>query len=192
MRQTDPRAERSRHAMLWAARELLLRHGPAAVTHQRVAEQAGVGRATVYRHWPRVEDLLLATMSGSDLPYFRDPQPPIRPWLFGELRRLADEMAQPEVAAVTLTLMHGALWDADIAQQRDASVANINERIGAALALARASGEAVVAVNDADAATLLIGPLVYRTAMQAGTVPDEVISRALDSVLADVPRATTR
>ncbi len=168
--------------MLAAARELLLHHGPGAVTHQRVAEQAGVGRATVYRHWSRAEELLLATMPGADLPYFRDPQSPVRTWLFGELRRLADEMVQPEVAAVTLTLMHGALWDADIARQRDASVANITERIGAALTLARASGEAVVAVDDAVAAAVLIGPLVYRTAMQTAPVPDQLLEAALDAV----------
>ena len=45
----DPRTVRSREAILAAARHLLLHHGPAAVTHQRVAEQAGVGRATVSR-----------------------------------------------------------------------------------------------------------------------------------------------
>ena len=56
----DPRQARSRKAMLDAARELLAREGPAAVTHQRVARQAGVGRATVYRHWPRPEQLIYA------------------------------------------------------------------------------------------------------------------------------------
>ncbi|TQS41032.1 TetR/AcrR family transcriptional regulator [Cryptosporangium phraense] len=168
--------------MLAAARELLLRHGPTAVTHQRVAEQAGVGRATVYRHWARTEALLLDAMSGSDLPWFREPRTPVRAWLHRELRGLADEMAQPEVAAVTLTLMHGALWDVEIAKQRDASVANLNDRVGVALRLASESGEAQPAVKPADAAALLIGPLVYRTAMQRGAVPDEVITRAIDTV----------
>jgi AcrR family transcriptional regulator len=91
----DPRQARSRKAMLDAARELLAREGPAAVTHQRVARQAGVGRATVYRHWPRPEQLMLDTMAGVELPFFRDPVTPVRPWLWGQLRTFADEIALP-------------------------------------------------------------------------------------------------
>ena len=58
----DPRAVRSREAMLAAARRLLAEEGLDAVTHQRVAQEAGVGRATVYRHWPRTDQLLLDAM----------------------------------------------------------------------------------------------------------------------------------
>jgi AcrR family transcriptional regulator len=49
---TDPRAARSREAILAAAFDLLAREGPGAITQQRVARQAGVGRATACRHWP--------------------------------------------------------------------------------------------------------------------------------------------
>lgn len=44
--------------MLGAARDLLVAHGPTAVTHLRVAAAAGVARATVYRHWPDRADIL--------------------------------------------------------------------------------------------------------------------------------------
>jgi AcrR family transcriptional regulator len=54
----DPRVERTHQAVLDAASMLLRTEGPGAVTHARVAELAGVGRATVYRHWPEHEDLL--------------------------------------------------------------------------------------------------------------------------------------
>jgi len=37
---------------------LLFTDGWDAVTHLRVADTSGVGRATIYRHWPTVEDLL--------------------------------------------------------------------------------------------------------------------------------------
>jgi AcrR family transcriptional regulator len=45
--------------MLDAAGELLARGGPEAVTHLRVSEEAGVARATVYRHWSTRADILL-------------------------------------------------------------------------------------------------------------------------------------
>ena len=179
---TDPRSTRSRTAILTAARALLLKEGPAAVTHQRVAQEAGIGRATVYRHWPQPDQLLLATMSGSDLPYFRDPVSPIRPWLHGQLRAMATEMTLPEVAAVTLTLMQGAVWSPQIAAQRDHSITTVTDRLRTALEIAATTGELTTNTTPEDAAALLLGPLVYRTAMQSGTVPDDLIDRLLDSI----------
>jgi hypothetical protein len=45
----------------------------------------GVGRATVYRHWPGPDQLLLDAMAQVDLPFFREPVSPVRPWLRREL-----------------------------------------------------------------------------------------------------------
>jgi hypothetical protein len=51
-----------------------------------------VGRATGYRHWPRSEQLLLDVMTGADLPLFKNPEAPVRPWLHRQLRQMADEL----------------------------------------------------------------------------------------------------
>ncbi|HYQ66401.1 TetR/AcrR family transcriptional regulator [Actinophytocola sp.] len=179
---TDPRATRSREAMLVAARELLVSEGPGAITHQRVAQQAGVGRATAYRHWPRAEQLLLDAMGGTDLPLFRDPEAPVRPWLRRQLRQLADELAVPAVAAVAVTLAQSAMWDPEIAHQQDESTRTIAERIHAAIELAVEGGELATTAGAADVAALLVGPIVYRTAMQRGDVSDALIDRLVDSV----------
>ena len=73
---TDPRAARSREAILAAAFDLLAREGPGAITHQRVA-QRGVGRATVYRHWAAPEDLLRDVLYHAELPFFATPALPL-------------------------------------------------------------------------------------------------------------------
>jgi AcrR family transcriptional regulator len=178
----DPRAVRSREAILAAARQLLLAEGPAAVTHQRVAQASGTGRATVYRHWPRAEQLLLDVMAGTDLPFFRAPRSPVRPWLRQQLRQLADELRLPAVAAVALTVMQGSLWDPGIARSRDGMIAAIDERIGVALELATRTGEVQPGMPATDAAALLVGPLLYRTALQSGSVDDDLIDRLIDRV----------
>src|SRR5436190_3072796 len=178
----DPRATRSRDAILTAARMLLVRDGPAGVTHQRVAAEAGVGRATVYRHWPRPEQLLLDVMAGVDLPFFREPTVPVRPWLAKQLHRLADELALPNVSAVAAALMQGATWDAQLAHRRDQLVATITHRLQTALALAAAHGELHTPPDAHDASALLVGPIVYRTVLQRGTVPPELIERILDKI----------
>ncbi|MFJ8036087.1 helix-turn-helix domain-containing protein [Streptomyces sp. NPDC096032] len=45
-----------------AATALLTEGGLEAVTHQTVATRAGVGRATVYRHWASLLHLRLAAL----------------------------------------------------------------------------------------------------------------------------------
>lgn len=54
----DPRVRATRERVLAAVATLLEAGGPSEVTHSAVARAAGVGRATVYRHWPRLDDLL--------------------------------------------------------------------------------------------------------------------------------------
>jgi AcrR family transcriptional regulator len=172
---------RSRQAMLDAARTLLLREGPDAVTHQRVALQAKVGRATVYRHWPRTEQLLLDTMATVDIPFFREPVTPVRPWLRQQLRVAADEMALPQVAAVALAMMQGPAGSLPVVV-RDRFVATVTGRIDVALTLAAAGGELDAPVGPQDAVALLVGPILQRTCMQAGTVSDDLIDRLIDSI----------
>jgi len=178
----DPRAARSRAAMLAAGRQLLADEGPGAVTHQRVAQQAGVGRATVYRHWPRPEQLLLGVMGGADLPLFKDPETPVRAWLHRQLRQMADELIVPAVAAVSLTLAQSALWDPEVAHQHDESLRTITERIGAAVRSAVASGELETDAGPLDVSTMLVGPISFRTTMQRAPVSDDLIDRLLDGV----------
>ena len=168
--------------MLVAARQLLAEEGPGAVTHQRVAAEAGVGRATVYRHWPRPEQLLTDVMSGVDLPLFKDPEAPVRGWLHRQLRQMAEDLSGAAVAAFSLTLMQTAIWDAQIAHQRDESLRTITERLAAGIQTAIDGGELEAAAVPDDLSAMLVGPIIYRATMQRGVVSDELITRLVDSV----------
>jgi len=57
---TDPRPARSRARLLDAATALLRSGGPSAVTIDAVTRSANIARATLYRHFPSVNDLLAA------------------------------------------------------------------------------------------------------------------------------------
>src|SRR5215469_377784 len=48
----DPRIERSRQVILRAALDELGEVGYGAFTIESVAARAGVGKSTIYRHWP--------------------------------------------------------------------------------------------------------------------------------------------
>lgn len=47
-----PRSEKTKNAVLSAAYELLLENGFGAVTIEKIAERAGVSKATIYKWWP--------------------------------------------------------------------------------------------------------------------------------------------
>ncbi|MCC5033470.1 TetR/AcrR family transcriptional regulator [Streptomyces sp. WAC 00631] len=57
------RTARVSEQVLDATVELIARHGVAAVTYDAVAQLAGSSRATVYRKWPRRDDLLRAALT---------------------------------------------------------------------------------------------------------------------------------
>jgi len=61
----NPQVQRTQNLMLAAAQELLSEHGAEAVTHLKVAQQAGVARATVYRHWPDRPAILVDLLRAS-------------------------------------------------------------------------------------------------------------------------------
>ena len=177
---TDPRAARSREAILAAAYDLLAREGPGAITHQRVAQQAGVGRATVYRHWAAPEDLLRDVLFSAELPFFATPALPLRSWLHAELRQLADELALPAVASLAIALMEQTRSGGAGARPHR-HITAITERLAAAFALAVDVGELDKAPDADMAAAHLIGPLVYRTTLQAAPVPDRLLAEVIDS-----------
>jgi AcrR family transcriptional regulator len=54
----DPRIERSRAVILEAAVQELAEAGYGGVTIESVAARAGVGKSTIYRHWPDKLDLI--------------------------------------------------------------------------------------------------------------------------------------
>ena len=189
---TDPRAARSREAILAAAWDLLAREGPGAITHQRVAQQARVGRATVYRHWAAPEDLLRDVLYTAELPFFATPALPLRSWLHAELRRLADELALPAVASVLVALMEQTRQVSCPGGSPHRHVTVITDRLAAAFALAVDAGELDTAPDPALAAAHLIGPLVYRTTLQAAAVPDRLLAEVIDGVADWQPPDPTR
>src|SRR5262245_38535522 len=108
----DPRVERTRQAVLDAAMTLLRAEGPDAVTHVRVAEVAGAGRATVYRHGPGQGDLLHDAVAGKEAVLFVPPRElPVRERLAFVLDALRARLNDDDMAVQFATLIAHATWD---------------------------------------------------------------------------------
>lgn len=82
--------DETRQRIVDAAIELHQSRGPAATTIRQIADRAGVGRVTVYRHFPDEPTLLHAC---STQYYDRHPLPDPQPW-----QRIADPEERLRVA----------------------------------------------------------------------------------------------
>ena len=173
---------RSREAILDAARTLLVSRGPAAVTHVLVADTAGVGRATVYRHWPRSEDLLAEAMATVPMPFFDAPVSPVREWLKNELRKVARQLDRNDVRAVATTIANSALWGEEMDARREGFASTLSARLAEALVAARDSGEVHLRGDPLHAAALAIGPLYYRSTIEHGPIDEEMLDAAIDAL----------
>jgi AcrR family transcriptional regulator len=159
----NPQAQRTQNLMLTAAQELLAEHGAEAVTHLKVAQQAGVARATVYRHWPdRAAILVDLLRANADIvPVSADPDLALVDRVSATLATFA--RALNGEGGRTLAAMIGlAEWDEDVfaALERMAQFGPMLLRGIIADGIADGS---LVAGSDPDLiADMLIGPLYFR------------------------------
>lgn len=105
------RAQRTHLRIVDAAIELHTTVGPARTTISAVAGRAGVQRLTVYRHFPREEDLLRACVVHG---WERYPPPDPGSW-----RRVRDPRRRLRVALAELYEYYGRVGDAFLVIVRD-------------------------------------------------------------------------
>lgn len=179
----DPRVLRTIEAVRAAVSELVEHDGVAAVTHQRVAERAGIGRATVYRHWPHVEDLLyMCFTSTHPLLEFGD-SPTFTDGLKQALRRKADQMSRPGETATMSALVARAAHDPHVAALRDSLIALTCAGLQQRLADAVDCGELATAPNAVDLFTNVVGPMLFRSLFLGRSSSTHEIDELVDLVL---------
>lgn len=179
----DPRVVRTRDAVVAAVQHLVQTAGIEAVTHQRVAEVAGVGRASVYRHWPDRTQLLLDAFA--DLPAEADE------WAssgdlaadlrleLGRLQRiLNDSPFVPRVAA----LVSRAEWDPELRALKHQLLERGTARLRNALAHGIERGQLDSDLNATDAVAVLAGPLFYKRLLANERITDSFVATLVERI----------
>ncbi len=181
---SDPRVERTRARVLEAAHALLTEGGPAAVTYSALAGRAGVGRATLYRHWPRLDELFAELISNGGARFEIGMVGDLATDLSAALASMSAMFGAPEEKARMLAMIERS--------QRDAETRRLIEALGSETAARRVLNLAVVeghlpADVDLDVATsLLLGPIMHRAFMTSHPIDDVFIEAVVDAFLASV------
>jgi AcrR family transcriptional regulator len=181
--EVDPRVQRSRDRALRAARVVLLEEGWDSLTQQRVAEAAGMGRATVYRLWPDrvglLHDLCVLEMRTLQTPPTKDLAADLR----AEIRGMRTELIDQRFDAVLVAVTDRSGYEPALGDVKSALVQQGSASMRDRLNLAIEAGELDPALDLEEALAFLIAPLVYRHVFADQTVTDDAIDRTVSGFL---------
>lgn len=178
-----PQAVRSRQAILDAARALIEEEGAGAVTHQRVAERAGIGRATVYRHWPEGAELLADALETTSLHFLDPAEGRLVDRIRTDLAFVAEELNQESLTSLAATIVERSRWDDRSRALRQRLMADLVTNAERAITDAVAAGELTAAPDAADLVCQLIGPLWVRVMLQDEPITPALVDRVVDTVV---------
>jgi AcrR family transcriptional regulator len=181
----DARVSRTRAAVADAVGSLFEEEGAVGLTHQRVAARAGVGRATVYRHWPKTVDLVTEALARADQPLLHLGDGPLRQWLLGELIRAAEQIAQPVSSQFIASMV------ATVDQSPAARLLreNLNRRtrlvVDQMLDQATANGELSSRPDTDELVATVLGAVMFRITIQQKSADSGYLGRLVDGALAE-------
>jgi AcrR family transcriptional regulator len=169
---------------LAAARQLLVEEGWEAITHQRVAERAQLGRATIWRHWPETSDLLRDAIAGEILVIVSPTTDDLRADLLEVLDRVRRELVDEGFGRVLAALIDRAEWDDDMRKIKMNVVGEGTRVIRDRIRLAVRNNKIGRDADNSHALSQLVGPMVYRRLVSGETITRPLITRLVDDFIA--------
>ncbi|MCF6470608.1 TetR/AcrR family transcriptional regulator [Nonomuraea sp. MG754425] len=183
------RSERSRQAILTAARELVSEVGYAKLSIEAIAARAGVGKQTIYRWWPSkgavVLDAFLALSEAGPeqsvaLPDTGDLEADLKTVLRATVAEFADPAFEAPIRALNMEIINDP---ALAAQYREKLAGPVDEAKKARLRTAQQAGQ-LAADADLDLALeLLYAPLYQRWLLRSGPLTPQYADALVESFL---------
>jgi AcrR family transcriptional regulator len=180
----DRRVQRTHADIGDAVRALFAEEGWDAVTHQRVAERAGYGRNTVYRHFPDRTALLSHGGNFGEVhhaPITGD----LRADLIAELVAFRRELFDGIVGRIIAAMVERADRDPEIEPMRDRLITAGNGQTADLVRDAIAQGRMSAEVSVDDHVANLCGPLIYARLCQSRRPTDAAIEHLVEQHLFD-------
>ena len=180
----NPRTTRVCEIILDAAAELLVREGASAVTAMRIAEETGVARTTVYRHFPNPSGLLLDAIDRVVTPHAPTKiTDNLEEDLITALSNLRMRMTKKPLRLVFTALLDHANRDGRLVAAQRRFVNGVLQPIRDILAAAIQRGDLPSTVHVETASAQLAGPLFLQHVMLRTIISEPLISETVTQFL---------
>jgi len=159
-----PRSDRAHQDILQAFRELLISEGFDKVRMEHVATRAQVSKATIYRHWPKKQDLALELLLELATPHLAvpdvgDTRTELLATVLGPMRALTETDYGP----VTRELLSEIARNPELGDPFRSSVIQIRrDEVARVIARGVRRGDLRPDVDPAVATEMLVGPVYWR------------------------------
>jgi AcrR family transcriptional regulator len=195
----NPRAERSRQAILEATRELLAAPGGVrTLTVEAVAARSGVAKTTIYRRWRDRWHLALDAVMIDMLPRFEDPVDvgDTRKELITFVDSVVKAWAETAQGPVMQALVSQIATDPELSRiYREQVVEPRREQLRPVIERGIARGDLRAGTDLRIVHELMLGPVVYRLLFSGPPLDRKLSESVTDAVLdafAPSPSATAR
>jgi TetR/AcrR family transcriptional regulator, regulator of autoinduction and epiphytic fitness len=180
----DPRVERSRRVILQAALGELGEVGYGAFTIESVAARAGVGKSTIYRHWPGKLALIADAFQTLNVqPAAPEEGGSPRERITRLLHHLAEGTVDSPLSACIPALIDAAERDPEVRRFHHAYNAARRQRLINVIAEGVAAGDFPAGLDPEIAALALIGPIFYRRLMTDTPFEPARVDELMETVL---------
>lgn len=173
----NPRTTRVRRVILDAAADLLIHRGAGDVTASRIAEETGVARTTIYRHWPDQSHLLLDAIDSVVAPHSPTTvTDDLAADLITALANLRARMTRHPFRQIFAALLGHANQDRSFVAAQQRFVNGVLQPINDILTAAVNREDLPSEVDIPQACAVLAGPLFHQHVMLRESIDDRLIT----------------
>ncbi len=179
----DPRVERSRRVILEATLCELGEVGYGALTIESVAARAGVGKSTIYRHWPGKLDLVEDAFRTLKAPVVVPDHGSLRDKVISVIGQVAGLVQQSTYSACMPALIEAAERDPNVRAFHATFSAERRAVLVGLLRDAVTQGELPPTADPELLADAMVGPILLRRLLLTQTVGPEIAPAIVDQIL---------
>lgn len=187
----SPRPRTPEDVILRSTVELLAERGVANLTVDDVAARAGVGKATIYRHWSSRDGLVRAAIEWLQEPLVEPDTGDLRADLRSLLSQLVDELSGPDSGRVLPSFIDAAGRDPVLASILETATRETRAAYARVIRRGIDRGELPEGTPVDLLTDLLMAPFVYRQLVLGARSRPGSIDACLDLVLAGVRARAT-
>lgn len=179
----DPRVERSCRVILEAVLDELGEAGYGALTIEGVAARAGVGKSTIYRHWPGKLELVEDAFRTLKAPVVVPEEGTLRDRVVAIIEQVAGLVEESTYSACMPALIEAAERDPKVRDFHSRFAAERRAVLVGVLREAVESGELPPTTDPEVLADALVGPVVLRRLILAQPVSPSLAPTLVDQLL---------